>query len=213
MSGKFHHETLYRGQTLLAKLAETRLTLCGVGATGSNLADALVRQGASCLRVIDHDRVEEHNISTQTHGEHEVGMWKVEALRNHLFSVAGVEIHPVRKQLVESNARQLLKDTDLIIDAFDNAASRKLVQDTARASVTPCLHVGLFEDYCEVIWDEAYRVPNDVAATDVCDYPLARNLVLLTTALAAETILRFLADGTRINRTATLRDFVVSEMG
>jgi molybdopterin/thiamine biosynthesis adenylyltransferase len=212
MPGKFHHESLYRGETLLAKLARTRLTLCGAGAIGSNLADTLVRQGASHLRVIDHDRVDEHNVSTQTYGEHEVGVWKVEALRNHLFRVAGVEIDAVRKQLVESNARQLLKDTDLIIDAFDNAASRKLVQDTARASVTPCLHIGLFEDYCEVVWDEAYRVPNDVAATEVCDYPLARNLVLLATALAGETILRFLADGTRVNRTATLRDFVVSEM-
>src|SRR5690349_5044139 len=101
MPGKFHHESLYRGETLLSKLAQTRFTLCGAGAIGSNLADALARQGASHLRVIDSDRVEEHNVSTQTYGEHEVGVWKVEALRNHLFRVAGVEIDAVRKRLLD----------------------------------------------------------------------------------------------------------------
>src|SRR5258708_28576957 len=92
MAGKFHHEALYRGDDLLTKLSALRITLCGAGAIGSNLADNLVRQGLTRLRAIDHDRVEEHNVSTQLYGEADVGLWKVEALRNHLFSAAGVEI-------------------------------------------------------------------------------------------------------------------------
>jgi hypothetical protein len=59
-----------------------------------------------------------------------------------------------------------------------------------------------------VIWDERYRVPQDVAG-DVCDYPLARNLVLLTVALASEVILRFALDGSRQDWSATLRDFAI----
>jgi hypothetical protein len=82
------------------------------------------------------------------------------------------------------------------------------VQDHVRASATPCVHVGLFEDYCEVVWDEAYRVPRDVGG-DVCDYPLARNLVMLATAIASETIVRFVESGRRESWTATLRDFAV----
>ena len=65
MAGKFHHENLYRGEGALAKLAALRVALCGAGAVGSNLADNLARQGVASLRVIDHDRVEEHNVSTQ----------------------------------------------------------------------------------------------------------------------------------------------------
>src|SRR5215472_8522690 len=141
MAGKFHHEQLYRGEELLARLAALRITLCGAGAVGSNLADSLVRQGVAHLRVIDHDRVEEHNVSTQLYGESDVGTWKVEALRNRLFRASGVEIDAVRKELTAQNARQLLKDSDLIIDAFDNAASRQLVQEHCRAVQTPCLHV------------------------------------------------------------------------
>jgi molybdopterin/thiamine biosynthesis adenylyltransferase len=193
---------------MLAKLAAVRVTLCGAGAVGSNLADNLVRQGLAHLRAIDHDRVEEHNVSTQLYGEAEIGTWKVEALRNRLFRTAGTEIEPVRKELTAQNARQLLKDSDLVIDAFDNSAARQLVQETCRAAQTPCLHVGLHADYCEVIWDERYRVPRDVAG-DVCDYPLARNVVLLSVLMASEAVMRFVAENTRASWSATLGDLAI----
>jgi molybdopterin/thiamine biosynthesis adenylyltransferase len=208
--GKFHHEELYRGEELIAKLAALRVVLCGAGAVGSNLADNLVRQGLSRLRVIDHDRVEEHNISTQLYGEAEVGSFKVEALRNRLFRAAGVEVEAVRKELNAGNVKQLLKDCDLVIDAFDNAASRQLVQEHCRATKVPCVHVGLHADYCEVVWDERYRVPRDVAG-DVCDYPLARNIVLLSVVLAGEAVLRFAGgDASRAGWSATLGDLSVN---
>jgi molybdopterin/thiamine biosynthesis adenylyltransferase len=208
MPGKFHHEQIYRGPDALARLAATRVALCGAGALGSHLADNLARQGFGPLRVIDRDRVEEHNVSTQLYGEAEVGAWKVEALRNRLFRAAGVEVDAVSKELTERNARPLLKGAGIVIDTFDNSASRRLVQQTCRALALPCLHVGLFADYAEVVWDEAYRVPAD-AAGDVCDYPLARNLVLLAVAVASEALVRFVLDGEHGNWSLTLRDFTV----
>jgi molybdopterin/thiamine biosynthesis adenylyltransferase len=212
MAGKFHHEQLHRGGDLLARLSALRVALCGAGAVGTNLADNLVRQGLSRLRVIDHDRVEEHNVSTQLYGESEVGTWKVEALRNRLFRATGVEIEAVRKELAGGNVKQLLKDSDLAIDAFDNARSRQAIQDHCRAAGIPCLHVGLYADYCEVVWDEAYRVPRDVAG-DVCDYPLARNLVVLAVAIASEAVIAFAGAGAKVSRTGTLGDFSVQPFG
>jgi molybdopterin/thiamine biosynthesis adenylyltransferase len=211
MAGKFHHEQLYRGADLLARLAAARVTLCGAGALGSHLADNLVRQGLGSLKVIDRDRVEQHNVSTQLYGESDVGAWKVEVLRNRLFRAAGVEIEAVNKELTERTARGLLNDSGLVVDTFDNSASRRLVQEQCRALGLPCLHVGLFADYAEMIWDEHYRVPGDVVG-DVCDYPLARNLVLLAVAVASETLVRFVGDGTRQNWSATLRDFAVQPL-
>jgi molybdopterin/thiamine biosynthesis adenylyltransferase len=211
MAGKFHHEQLYRGADLLTRLAGARLTLCGAGALGSHLADNLVRQGLGSLKVIDRDRVEQHNVSTQLYGESDVGAWKVDVLRNRLFRAAGIEIEAVNRELTERTARGLLKDSGLVVDTFDNSASRRLVQEQCRALGLPCLHVGLFADYAEVIWDEHYRVPGD-ASGDVCDYPLARNLVLLAVAVASETLVRFVGDGTRQNWSATLRDFAVQSL-
>jgi molybdopterin-synthase adenylyltransferase len=148
-----------------------------------------------CLRsVIDRDRVEEHNVGAQLYGESEVGSWKIEAVRSHLFRAVGVEIEAVAKELTERNSQGLLTGSDIVLDAFDNSAARQLVQDQCRAEALPCLHVGLFADYAEVIWDESYRVPRDVGG-DVCDYPLARNLVLLAVAVASESLIRFVLDG------------------
>src|SRR5215831_16207951 len=121
MAGKFHHEQIYRGPDAMTRLAATRTTLCGAGALGSHLADNLVRQGAGTLKVIDRDRVEEHNVSTQLYGESDVGAWKVDVLKNRLFRAAGVEIEAVNKELTGRNARSLLKESGLVVDTFDNS--------------------------------------------------------------------------------------------
>jgi molybdopterin/thiamine biosynthesis adenylyltransferase len=208
MAGRFHHEALYRGPENIDRLAVRPLTLCGAGALGSLLADNLARQDVRVAKVIDRDRIEEHNVGTQLYDEADVGAFKAEVLRNRLFRSVGAEVEAVAKELTERNARRLLKGSGLVLDVFDNAAARQRVQDQCRALPVPCLHAGLFADYAEVIWDEHYRVPRDIAGA-VCDYPLARNLVLLAVALASETVIRFLLDGTRGNWSATLRDFAI----
>jgi molybdopterin/thiamine biosynthesis adenylyltransferase len=211
MPGTTHHETLFRGADAIARLGEKQVTLCGAGALGSLLADNLARQGVKQLRVIDRDRIEEHNVGTQLYGLSDVGGFKVEVLRQRLFRACDIEIDAINKELTEKNARTLLKDSGLVIDLFDNSASRRLVQETSRVLSLPCLHVGLFADYAEVVWDEQYRVPQDVAG-DVCDYPLARNVVLLAVAVASEVVIRFLLDGTRQSLSVTLGDFAVRGM-
>ena len=74
-----------------------------------------------------------------------------------------------------------------------------------------CLHVGLYADYCEAIWDEHYRIPSDVEG-DICEYPLARNLVLFTVALASELLVRYVLEGTKDNYSGTLKDFTFTEL-
>jgi molybdopterin/thiamine biosynthesis adenylyltransferase len=161
--------------------------------------------------VIDRDRVEEHNVGTQLYGESDVGAWKVEVLKQRIFRATGVEIEGHRKELDDRTARSLLQDGGLVIDTFDNSASRRMVQEHCRALRLSCLHVGLYADYAEVIWDERYRVPRDVAG-DVCDYPLARNLVLLAVAVASEVLVRSVLVGDRQDLSATLRDFSVRSL-
>ena len=212
MTDKFLHETTYRGTSALAKLRALPVTICGGGALGSHLTDNLARQGFETLRVIDRDRVEEHNVNTQLYGAADVGAWKVEVLRNRVFRSVDLEIETYAKELSQRSARSLLKGSRIVIDTLDNSASRQLVQDYCRQHRLDCLHVGLYADYAEVIWDDEYRVPQDVGG-DVCEYPLARNLVLLAVSLAAETLIRFILEEERLSRSVTLRDFAVHRLG
>src|ERR1051326_602733 len=47
------------------RLRDSRVTLCGCGALGTVLANALVRAGVGYLRVIDRDFIETHNLQRQ----------------------------------------------------------------------------------------------------------------------------------------------------
>jgi molybdopterin/thiamine biosynthesis adenylyltransferase len=215
MRDAFHHEALYRGQTALARLSEIRLTVCGAGAVGSNLVDNLVRQGVRRVTVIDYDRIEAHNVGTQTYAEGDVGAFKVEILQAEMFRVANVEIEAVRKKLTASNAGQLLADTDLVVDGFDNHEARALVTAYCQEKGVACLHVGLGAGYAEVRWNAGYRVPLDVVevGADVCDYPMARNLIQFAVALASEAIVRFALEGVRQGCSFTLQDLQINVEG
>jgi len=208
----FHHETLYRGAEALARLGQVRLTVCGAGAVGSNLVDSLVRQGVRQVTVIDFDRMEAHNVGTQTYAESDVGAFKAEVLQAEVFRAVGVEITAIRRRLTERNVGKLLAGADLVVDGFDTHVSRALVTDHCRAAGIPCLHIGLSADYAEVMWNEAYRVPHNVddAGEDVCDYPLARNLIQFAVALASEAVIRFVLEGQRQSYSFTLRDLRIN---
>src|SRR6476469_2777536 len=120
------HEALYRGEDSLAQLAGVRIALCGAGALGSHLAEHLLRQGVRQLTVIDFDRVEQHNLGTQSYEEGDIGSFKVGALRAHCYRATGVEIAVVSQPLTERNAAKLLRTADLVLDTFDTSASRRL---------------------------------------------------------------------------------------
>jgi molybdopterin/thiamine biosynthesis adenylyltransferase len=215
MHSPFHHEALYRGQEALDKLAQTRLIVCGAGAVGSNLVDSLIRQGFRQVTVIDFDRVEAHNIGTQAYAESDAGAFKVEVLQAEVFRAVGVEIIAVRQRLTAQNMGRLLRETDLVVDGFDNHDSRALVTQHCQAHGMPCVHVGLSADYAEVMWNEAYRVPRDAIeeGADVCEYPLARNLVQFAVALASEAIVRFVLERQRQDYSFTLQDLRINKEG
>jgi molybdopterin/thiamine biosynthesis adenylyltransferase len=210
MPERFLHENIYRGTAAMKTLIQTPVALCGVGAVGSNLAVNLVRQGLSSIILIDCDRVEPHNLGTQVWTETEVGLFKAECLRNRLFDDLGLEVEARPKRLDGRNVKKLLKGASLIVDSFDNSESRGVVKTYSAAANVACLHVGLNADYAEVIWNESYRVPSPLGQ-DVCDYPLARNLIMMAVAVASESLIRFITGGEKKNFTVTLGDFAVRE--
>lgn len=208
MRQPFDHERSYRGDALIMRLRSARITICGAGAVGANLTETLARQGAGQLRVVDRDRIEAANVGTQPWSLDHVGAFKAEMLASQLYDAVRVEVDGRVAELTPGTAARHLRGSELVVDALDNHAGRAALQSVAASLGIPCLHVGLAADYCEVVWDPAYRVPPD-AARDVCDYPLARNLVGFAVALAAETVLAWLTDGTQESRTLTLLDAAV----
>jgi molybdopterin-synthase adenylyltransferase len=191
MAKTFAHESAYRGKDLIENLAKCKITICGAGTVGSNLTDTLCRQGVTDIRIIDMDRVETHNINTQIFGLGDVGATKVNAIKARMFRDVGVEIETFGKELTAQNAKKFLKNSTLVIDAFDNNVGRQAVRDSCEKLGIPLLHAGMYEDYGEIVWDEFYTVPQNQTEGDVCDYPLARNIAILVVTVAAEEVVNF----------------------
>lgn len=187
-----------------------RIVICGVGALGSQLADNLARHGARNLVVVDKDRVEEHNIGTQVFDRGEIGAWKAECVAARVFRTTGAEIEGVTKELSSANIGKLMRGADVVVDCFDNSASRALLFNWCRDKCLPCLHLGVNADYGEAKWNENYQVPGDVTGVGACDYPLARNLLIFVVAIGSEALLRFLWNSEKKDWSFTLADFSIN---
>ena len=116
------------GKDLQNKISSTTVGICGLGGLGSNIAIALARAGIGKLILIDFDKVDITNLHRQQYKASQVGMYKTEALRENLKEINPyfeTEIQTVC--VTEENAKELLKECDIICEAFDNAECKAML--------------------------------------------------------------------------------------
>jgi len=200
------HELAFRPEGTYDKICDAKILVCGVGALGSNLIDNLSRQGFSNITILDYDVVEMHNIGTQTYCSYDLGKSKVSAAQRKLYRDINCEVGIIDTELTNDNTT-LLEGYNLIVDTFDNSTARAIVSEYCVDNNIPCVHAGMSDDgYSQVVWNDNYAIPHDNDADDICDYPLARNLALITASLLAEVIMQFIASNEKKNLDFTLMD-------
>ena len=193
MADYLEHESLYRGEDAVSGRDNVRILICGVGALGSWLVDLLARQGYNSLTVIDFDKVENANFGTQNYGKEDVGRLKAVQIKNNIFRRLRVSVDHKTKRLTADNVKQVA-GYDLVLDLFDNAESRQLLQNACNEHKVECLHAGLGSmGFFEIKWNDCYEVPIiKEADVDVpCEYPMASNLVMMCVAALAEVVNRY----------------------
>lgn len=170
-----------------------KILICGAGAIGSNLAEALTvdLHGEHEVTVLDFDTVEERNVrvGTQFYFREQIGMTKTEALQYNIYKAHEREIKVMQEELSEDND-VLLTGYDLIIDCFDNFKARHLVQmqwDFSKDGVNEVLHVGFSDQMTFAIeWAENYYVPDDITSgIDICEMQGAASFVKFVASLAS----------------------------
>ena len=119
------------GKELHRAFSSATVAICGLGGLGSNIAIALARAGIGKLILIDFDRVDITNLHRQQYKAEQIGMYKTVALAENLKEIApyiSLEIHTER--ITEDNAVTLLRDADIICEAFDDAECKAMLTDT-----------------------------------------------------------------------------------
>lgn len=116
------------GADLQKKISSARVAVCGTGGLGSNIAIALVRAGVGHLHIVDFDRVDISNLNRQQYFPEQLGMYKTDALKETLSHIAPYcKITADCVRLDENNIPELLKDYDIICEAFDNAEAKAVL--------------------------------------------------------------------------------------
>lgn len=121
--GIFKRAELLLGNTLMNRIADTRIILFGIGGVGSWCAESLVRTGVKHLTIVDSDFVCETNINRQLMATTKtVGLRKVDVLKARLLDInPDAEITTIAGVYSEETSASFdLESYDYIIDAIDS---------------------------------------------------------------------------------------------
>jgi len=137
------------------KLLASRVTLCGCGALGTVLANALVRAGVGNIRIIDRDFIETHNLQRQVlFDEQDVAdnLPKAEAAVRKLRAInSTIRLEAVVTDIDHTNILDLVADADLILDGTDNFEVRYLINDAAIKLGKPWVYGGCLGSHGQVM--------------------------------------------------------------
>jgi sulfur carrier protein ThiS adenylyltransferase len=200
---EWNHALIDRhGEGLYQKFSSATVAVCGLGGLGSNIAITLARAGIGKLILIDFDRVDITNLHRQQYKANQIGRYKTDAFAENLLEIAPyTEIKTLTTKITENNLVDLLRDADIVCEAFDNAESKAMLVNGVLEQLPDCFLVA-------ASGMAGMDTPNTIKTrkivkgfylcgdetSDVADtIGLVATRVLLCAAHQAHTVLRILA--------------------
>ena len=113
-----------------------QITIIGCGGTGGFVADALCRllTGSSTkIMLVDHDRIEQHNLLRQNFYHSDLGHFKSQALAERMARLyrrtIGYSTYPFRMAADGSYTATARTSAQIVIGCVDNAATRRHMEE------------------------------------------------------------------------------------
>jgi adenylyltransferase/sulfurtransferase len=139
------------GEVGQERIHSASICVVGCGALGSFQTEALARAGIGRLRLIDRDTVDLSNLQRQwlySEADATDETPKAVAAARRLRDVnRGVEVEPVVADFTPSNAEELVRGCDLILDGTDNFETRYLLNDVSIKLGVPWIYGAAIGSY------------------------------------------------------------------
>lgn len=124
---------LRHGKERQEKFSRANVIIFGLGGLGSHIAVILARAGVGYLghiHLVDCDKVELTNIHRQNYDLADIGVYKPDALKQHLLTVNPyLDVQTTRKRVTEKDIATLIAGKDVVIEAFDGAETKSMLTD------------------------------------------------------------------------------------
>ena len=123
-------------------LHKKRVLVAGCGGLGGYIIEMLSRLGVGAIRLVDGDRFEESNLNRQLLSAPEfLGISKAVVAMSRINRVnPDVRAEAHSTWLDESNAEELVYGCDIVLDALDNIASRRILADACEKQGVPFVY-------------------------------------------------------------------------
>ncbi|MGC8600160.1 MAG: HesA/MoeB/ThiF family protein [Nitrososphaeria archaeon] len=132
------------------KILKSKVTVVGVGGLGSMVSSLLARIGFGKIHIVDRDVVSLSDLHRQIlYDEGDVGIPKVYAAEKKLELInSGVKVYPHALSANNYNVmRQIINDSDIIIDGLDNMRARYNLNLLAVTLGKPYVFASAIENY------------------------------------------------------------------
>ncbi len=130
------------GESGQEKLRNAAVLVIGAGGLGSTVLIYLAAAGVGTLGIVDPDEVHMSNLQRQVlYFTEDINRLKAEAATERLARLnplVEVRSYPVRFD--GSNARELLRGYEMVVDCSDNYATRYLLSDSTHAAGIPMIY-------------------------------------------------------------------------
>ena len=171
MTGIFSRTELLIGVEGLARLAQARVAIFGVGGVGSFAAEGLIRAGVGHFLLVDHDTVDVSNINRQIHATmRTVGQQKADVMRARMLEInPTAEIRTIAELYAPDRADAFFAEPiDYIVDAVDMVSAKiSLAEEATRRGIPIVSAMGAGNKLDPTRFEVA-----DIYETTVC--PLAK---------------------------------------
>lgn len=127
------------------KLSTSCVAIVGCGGLGGYIAEELARIGVGRLILIDGDHLDVSNLNRQIMAtEHNIGQWKVDAVRDRLQSVnSEVRVEGIRDWFEEDTGPELFREVDLVCDGLDSMSVRVMLERVCHQMKLPLVFASI----------------------------------------------------------------------
>jgi sulfur carrier protein ThiS adenylyltransferase len=136
--------TARHGPGILRSVKGARVGIAGCGGLGSAVAVALARLGVGTLLLVDYDLVEPSNLNRQQFFVDQIGLPKVEALRDNLGRMNPfVTVETREMRLTRENLPQVFAGCTVLAECFDDPEMKREMTLAVRSELpgTPLVTV------------------------------------------------------------------------